>query len=218
VVAAGTLPYPQPGYHHLGATTIGTWAGVQGRLTVRDPGVRPGTNDFVANRFMVKRESAGKVTWLEAGWAETGWTGGGRQRVYTFDSSRNAWTFYDQYRLASGDQIWIDLRADRSGASPVWRAWVWWGNAWQLLVAEALPLTGKAQVEQYVEVYLDPNLGDAPLPVPRIPVDNVQVEAEPGGAMTYWRESDVPTTPGTSTAAYCLDWQTRFDTWSAGDC
>jgi hypothetical protein len=218
VVAAGALPYPQPGYHHLGATTIGAWAGVQGRLTVRDPGVRPGTNDFVATRFMAKRESAGKVSWLEAGWAETGWSGGGRQRVYTFDTSRNAWTFYDQYRLADGDQVWIDLRADSSAASPLWRAWVWWGNAWQLLIAEALPLTGAAQLEQYVEVYLDPKLGDTPLPVPRIAIDNVQVEAQPGGAMRYWREADVPTAPGTGTAAYCLDWQTRFDTWSAGNC
>ena len=58
-------PVPQPGYHHLGATTDGGWSGVLGRLTVDDPGVRAGTFDFVATRFMAKASTATGVKWLE---------------------------------------------------------------------------------------------------------------------------------------------------------
>jgi hypothetical protein len=36
--------------------------------------------------------------------------------------------------------------------------------------------------------------------------------------MRYWREADVPTSAGMSVGEYCLDWRTRFDTWTAGSC
>ncbi|GAA4692353.1 hypothetical protein [Phytohabitans rumicis] len=197
-------------YHHLGAGTTGEWSGVLARLTVRDPGVRTGTHDFVATRLMAKRESDGRLTWLEAGWAETGWAGGDKQRVYTYDTNRQAWTFYDQYALAPGDQIWISIQAARDG---VWEAWLWWRERWQLLTSQRLPMGARAQVEQYVEVHTD---GAGAIDVPRIAVDNVQVKD--GDALRYWRQDDVPTASGGGSGAYCLDWATRFDTWTAGTC
>jgi hypothetical protein len=213
----GGLPRPVPGYHHLGATSGGEWSGILGRLTVRDAEVRAGTHDFVATRFMAKRQSGGRVSWLEAGWAETGWSGRGRQRIYTFDTNRNAWTFYDQYALRDGEQVWIYLHTEQVGGRTTWQAWLWWGGGWHLLTAEDLPLGGQAQVEQYVEVFVDPNHGGSGFPVPRIAVDNVQVKTAPDGGLRYWRE-EIPTAPGASGGRYCLDWQTRYDTWAAGDC
>jgi hypothetical protein len=177
--AASTVRDPERrpdggGYAHLGAGSIGDWSGVLGRLTVRDTGVRVRTQDFVATRLMAKRESKDKVVWLEAGWAETGWAGGGKQHVYTYDTNRNAWTFYDQYALADGDQIWISVH---HGGKGVWEAWLWWRDAWHLLTSQKLAME-RAQVEQYVEVHAD---GDTTIEVPRIGVDNVQVKD--GGAV-----------------------------------
>jgi hypothetical protein len=191
---------------------------VLGRVTVRDPAVRRGSHDFVATRFMAKREADGKVSWLEAGWAETGWAGDGRQRIYTYDTKRSAWTFYDEYRIADGDQVWLYLHTASTTARTLWQAWLWWGDGWHLLTAQELPLGGKAQVEQYLEVHVDPRQSGDGLAVPRIGVDNVQVKAAPNGELRYWREAEVPTAPGGGTAAYCLEWVTRYDTWSAGDC
>ncbi|GAA4438722.1 hypothetical protein GCM10023170_009410 [Phytohabitans houttuyneae] len=196
-------------YHHLGAGTVGDWTGVVGRLTVRDPAVRAGTHDFVATRFMAKRESGGRTAWLEAGWAETGWSGGGRQRVYTYDTDRRAWTFYNQYELTDGDNIWISVHTTRDG---VWEAWLWWRDGWHLLTSLRLGAS-RAQLEQYVEVHVD---GDGKVAVPRIAVDNVQVRD--GDAVRYWREADVRTASGGGSGGYCLDWATRFDTWTAGTC
>ncbi|HYN94316.1 MAG TPA: hypothetical protein VES42_10755, partial [Pilimelia sp.] len=198
-------------------TSGADFAGVQGRVTVRDAGVRAGTHDFVATRFMAKRTVPGGVAWLEAGWAETGWSGDGRQRIYTFDTNSNAWTFYDQYPLNAGDQVWIYLHTEASGPRPAWQAWLWWRDGWHLLAAQELPLGTHAQVEQYVEVYVDPRRGGPPFPVPPVDVDNVQVKADPGGGLRYWRE-DVPTSAGGSHDRYCLTWRTHYDTWSAGDC
>src|SRR2546429_9958886 len=76
-------PLPQPGYHHLGATTAGTWAGVLGQFAVRETGVRAGTFDFVATRFMAKASTPAGTKWLEAGWGQTGWSGNGEQGVST---------------------------------------------------------------------------------------------------------------------------------------
>ncbi|MDQ7905309.1 hypothetical protein RB614_12320 [Phytohabitans sp. ZYX-F-186] len=180
-----------------------------GRLTVRDTGVRAGTYDFVAARFMAKRESDGRTSWLEAGWAETGWSGDGRQRVYTYDTNRKAWSFYNQYELADGDQIWISIHTTRDG---VWEAWLWWRDGWHLLTSQRLGAP-RAHLEQYVEVHID---GEGTIQVPRIAVDNVQVRD--GDATRYWRESDVRTASGGSTDGYCLDWAIRFDTWTAGTC
>lgn len=176
---------------------------------MRDTEVRAGTHDFVASRFLAKRESNGRTAWLEAGWAETGWSGGGRQRVYTYDTNRGEWTFYDQYELADGDQIWISVHTKRDG---VWEAWLWWRGGWHLLTNQRLG-TERAQLEQYVEVHVD---GDGTVAVPRVTVDNVQVRD--GDAVRYWREADVRTASGGGSGGYCLDWATRFDTWTAGSC
>ena len=214
---SGGLPRPVSGYHHLGATSGGEWSGVLGRLTVRDAGVRPGTHDFVATRFMAKRQAPGRIAWLEVGWAETGWSGSGRQRIYTYDTNGKAWTFYDQYALRDGDQIWIYLHTEGTGERTVWQAWLWWGDGWHLLAAEELPLGERTQVEQYVEVFVDPRHGGPGFPVPPISLDNVQVKAAPAGDLRYWRD-DVPTAPGGAGGRYCVDWRARFDTWTAGDC
>lgn len=211
------LPRPAPGYHHLGATSSGEWSGILGRLTVRDAGVRPGTHDFVATRFMAKRQVPGRIAWLEVGWAETGWSGAGRQRIYTYDTNRNAWRFYDQYAVHAGDHIWIYLHTQVSGVRTVWQAWLWWGDGWQLLAAEELPLGGQTRVEQYVEVFVDPRQGGPGFAVPPVSLDNVQVKTAPDGGLRAWRE-DVSTAPTGSGERYCVDWHTHFDTWSAGDC
>jgi hypothetical protein len=215
-LCAATLAVAEPAkstatgyYHHLGAGTVGDWTGVVGRLTVRDTGVRAGTHDFVAARFMAKRETGGRTAWLEAGWAETGWSGGGRQRVYTYDTNRGAWTFYNQYELADGDQIWISVHTRRDG---VWEAWLWWRDGWHLLTNQRLDAE-RALLEQYVEVHVD---GEGTIAVPRISVDNVQVRD--GDAVRYWREADVRTASAGGSGGYCLDWATRFDTWTAGSC
>lgn len=197
-------------YHHLGAGTTGEWSGIVARLTVRDPGVRAGTHDFVATRLLAKRESESGLAWLEAGWAETGWAGGNKQRVYTYDTNRRAWAFYDQFALTPGDQIWISVQAAKDG---VWEAWLWWRDRWQLLTSQRLPMGGRAQVEQYVEVHVD---GVTAIDVPRITVDNVQVKD--GDVLRYWRPDAVPTASGGGSGGYCLDWTTRFDTWTAGTC
>jgi len=205
-------PRPSPGYHHLGATTVDTWAGVVGRFAVTDPNVRKGTYDFVATRFLAKRSEQRTVHWLEAGWAETGWAGAGRQRVYTFDSVRDEWRFFDQYELTTRTRVWFHLEANTSQ----WRAWLWWGDAWHLLAAETLPGTGPPQIEQYVEVYVDPAESGG-IELPPTDVDNVRL-VDRGGETRFWRVGTVATQPGGSTEEYCLDWRISYDTWTAGTC
>ncbi|MEN3307408.1 MAG: hypothetical protein V7603_3610 [Micromonosporaceae bacterium] len=208
---------PGAGYHHLGATTAGTWSGVLGRMAVTSSGVRDGTYDFVASRFMVKAGTPGGVKWLEAGWAQTGWSGRGRQRVYTFDTNSNRWTFYDQYPIRDGDRVWIELAAVTGGPAATWVAWLWWHDSWRRLTAQRLPLGEHALVEQYVEVYVDPRRGGT-VRVPPIEVDNVQVRPEPGTAMRYWTRDAVPTSQGSGDSRYCLAWRNGYDTWRAGSC
>jgi hypothetical protein len=200
-------------YHHLGVTTAGEWAGVFGRLAVRDPRVRAGSYDFVAARFMAKQHTGGgRVAWLEAGWAETGWSGRGAQRIYTFDSAAMSWRFFDDYRLGDGDTVWMYLH----GAPEEWRAWLWWGDRWQLLGSAALPADGHALLEQYVEVHRA-TAGPA-IRVPPIRVDQVRVRATADGPLESWRAERVPTVPPLAATRYCLGWETRYDAWSAGDC
>jgi hypothetical protein len=206
------------GYHHLGAGTSGEWAGVSGRISVVDGGVRPGTYDFVAGRFMAKRDlGAGRIAWLEAGWAETGWAGAGRQHLYTFNTNTNTWQFYDQYVLRPGDKVWLDLHTDGDGG---WQAWLWWNNRWNLLTAQRLPIGASAYVEQYVEVHVDTGRPTR-VAVPAVTVDNVQLRPAGGGSAQYWRE-DVGTLVGDMTVqrtgGFCLNWINRYDTWTAGDC
>src|SRR2546421_10119672 len=204
---------PQPGYHHLGATTAGTWAGVLGQFAVRETGVRAGTFDFVATRFMAKASTPAGTKWLEAGWAQTGWSGTGQQRIYTFDTNSLKWTFYDQYPVKAGDRVWIELAATDGGA---WGAWLWWQNAWHLLTTQALPITDHATIEEYVEVYVDP-AHDGSIPVPPVEVDNVQLKADPTDRFQYWTQT-APTEPGAAADGYCLGFQVPYDTWHAGTC
>ncbi|GIF09562.1 hypothetical protein Asi03nite_71000 [Actinoplanes siamensis] len=214
-------PGPTPsGYHHLGAGTSAEWGGVSGRFSVVKGSLRPGTRDFVAGRFMVKRDLGKEnIAWLEAGWAETGWRSPGQPHVYTYNTNTKAWQFYDQYPVKAGDTVWVDLHTDSDG---VWQAWLWWNNRWNLLTAQKLPIGGTAFVEQYVEVHVD---ADKPgrIGVPPVKVDNVQLRPTGGGPARFWRE-DVGTLTGVAPGAqqrsggFCLDWTTRYDTWSAGDC
>jgi len=208
------------GYHHLGANSAGEWSGVSGRISVVDGSIRPGSYDFVAGRFMVKRNmGAGRIAWLEAGWAETGWAGPGRQHIYTFNTNTQTWQFYDQYLLRPGDRVWLDLHSDTDG---VWGAWLWWNNRWNLLTAQRLPIGATAYVEQYVEVHVDSGRPTR-IDVPEVTVDNVQLRPPGGGQARYW-QSDVPTLTGTDpeqqqrTGGFCLNWVNRYDTWTAGDC
>ncbi|MCO8268976.1 hypothetical protein M1L60_00060 [Actinoplanes sp. TRM 88003] len=216
----GEPGFTPSGYHHLGANTSGQWSGVSGRMSVVDGSVRPRTYDFVAGRFMVKRNlGRGSVVWLEAGWAETGWAQPGRQQIYTFNTNTKTWQFYNQYTLRPGDKAWIDLHSDPSGG---WSAWLWWGERWNLLTSQLLPLGPTATIEQYVEVHVDVNRPGR-IEVPPVTVDNVRLRPGEGGEARLWRE-DVPTLTGTDPAqrrhngGYCLDWLTRYDTWTAGGC
>jgi hypothetical protein len=220
IVRRGETGFTPTGYHHLGANTGGEWSGVSGRISVVDVSVRPGTYDFVAGRFMAKRNMGrGNVAWLEAGWAETGWSAPGRQHVYTFNTNTKTWQFYDQYPLRVGDKVWIDVRSDADG---VWGAWLWWNNRWNLLTAQRLPIGATATVEQYVEVHVD---GGRPsrVDVPTMTIDNVRLRPPGGGEQRFWRE-DVPTLTGVDPGqdqrrgGFCLNWLTRYDTWTAGDC
>jgi hypothetical protein len=206
------------GYHHLGAGTSNAWGGVSGRISVVDGTVRQGTYDFVAGRFMVKRDLGGaQIAWLEAGWAETGWAGAGRQHIYTFNTNTQTWQFYDQYAIRPGDKVWLDLHTDSDG---VWQAWLWWNNKWNLLTTQKLPIGSSAYVEQYVEVHVDA-AHPARVDVPPVTVDNVQLRPAGGGAARYWRD-DVGTLVGDMaaqrTGGFCLDWINKYDTWTAGDC
>jgi hypothetical protein len=220
IARPGESGFTPSGYHHLGANTGGEWSGVSGRISVVDGSVRPGTYDFVAGRFMVKRDlGGGDIAWLEAGWAETGWAGSGRQHVYTFNTNTKTWQFYDQYALRPGDQAWIDLHSDSDG---VWGAWLWWNNRWNLLTAQKLPIGSSAFVEQYVEVHVDSSR-PARIDVPAVLVDNVQLRPPEGGPSRFWR-ADVPTLTGGDpgqqqrNGGFCLNWLTLYDTWTAGDC
>jgi hypothetical protein len=205
------------GYHHLGSATSGEWAGVSGRIGVVDGSVRPGTYDFVAGRFMAKRDmGGGKIAWLEAGWAETGWASPGRQHIYTFNTNTLTWQFYDQYTIKPGDRVWVDLHSDATGT---WSAWLWWGNRWNLLTAQKLPIGTSAYIEQYVEVHVDTGK-PAKVDVPTVTVDNVQLRGA-DGAEQYWRNG-VATLVGDMAVqragGFCLTWLNLYDTWTAGDC
>lgn len=203
---------PAPGYHHLGATTTGKWSGVLGRVEVVDPAVRPDTFDFLATRFMAKADVPGGVAWLEAGWTETGWAGKGQQRIYSYDTNRQSWVFYDEYQLKPGDRLWIYLQTEEAGERPAWHAWLWWGDKWNLLTTQNLPIGDRAMIEQYVEVHTE-----QPFQVPKLRVDNIALKDGPAGELKYW-ESQVPTQPGMTSGGYCLTWTTRYDDWVAGTC
>jgi hypothetical protein len=203
---------PSPGYHHLGATTSSRWSGVIARFEVADPAVRQGTYDFLAGRVMAKADTPDGIEWLEAGWTETGWTGSGKQRIYTYDTNRDAWVFYDQYAITPGDRVWVYIQTEQDAPKPAWQAWLWWGDKWNLLTSQELPLTGRAKMEQYIEVH-----SDTAFQVPQVRVDNVSLKDGVAGPLVYW-DSKIPTAPGASAGGYCLNWINRYDAWSAGTC
>lgn len=207
------------GYHHLGANTAGEWSGVSGRFSVVNGSIRTRSYDFVAGRFMAKRNlGGGVISWLEAGWATTGWAGSGRPHIYTFNTNTSTWQFYDQYVLRPGDRIWLNIQSETDGT---WTAWLWWGDRWNLLTAQRLPLGATASIEQYVEVHVDSGR-PARVDVPTVTVDNVQLKAA-DGSRRYWG-GDVPTVTGTEpgqaqrNGGFCLTWLHPYDTWTAGDC
>jgi len=203
------------GYHHLGATTGEQWSGVMGRLQVRDTGVRNGTYDFVATRFLVKEYlPTGRIAWLEAGWSENGWHGD-RQRIYTYDTNTNTWSFYDQYALQEGTQVWIYLEAVANDPNGTWNAWLWWGDTWNLLASRALPVGGQALIEEYVEIHVDSRYAGH-IAVPHVLVDNVQLRGD-DGSLRYW-SSQIPTVTRSNVGGYCLTWQQLYDTFTAGSC
>lgn len=183
-----------------------------GRIEVGDPEVRSGSYDFVATRFMAKAQTGDGLAWLEAGWTETGWSGQGKQRIYSYDTNRQSWVFYDEYRIQPGDRVWIYLRTEQEGERAAWQAWLWWGDRWNLLTSQELAIGERALLEQYVEVH-----GDKAFQVPIIQVDNVELQNGPKGPRFYW-DGDVPTNPGASGDGYCVNWQTRYSSWSAGSC
>ncbi len=209
--AAGTSP---GGYTHLGATTVGAWAGVSGELGVTDPGVRADSFDFVAARFMAKQETADGTRWLEVGWAEVGWAGSGRQRIYTFDTTSNRWSFYDQFPIHAGDRITISLAADETGT---WQARLRWRDAWYPLTSTRLPHGGTATLEEYVEVYRDPARPGGPLVVPPVSLRDVEVHA-PGAAARPWSDTAVPAYQGGTPNGYCLTRAPDWTAWQAGTC
>jgi hypothetical protein len=161
---------------------------------------------------MAKAQTTDGLAWLEAGWTETGWSGQGKQRIYSYDTNRNSWIFYDEYRIQPGDRIWIFIQTEQEGERAAWQAWLWWGEKWNLLTSQELAIGGRALIEQYVEVH-----GDQAFQVPQVRVDSVALQDGPKGAQRYWDE-DVATNPGTPTDGYCLTWESRFSSWSAGTC
>jgi hypothetical protein len=208
------------GYHHLGANTSGEWSGISGRISVVNGSVRSRSYDFVASRFMVKRDlGSGNISWLEAGWAETGWAGVGAPHIYTFNTNTKTWQFYNPYAIKQGDRVWLDIHSDTDG---VWGAWLWWNNRWNLLTEQKLPIGASAYVEQYVEVHVDDS-HPTRVDVPPVTVDNVQLKPAGGGEPQFWR-ADVPTLTGAGpgqqqrAGGFCLTWLNPYDTWTAGDC
>jgi hypothetical protein len=201
------------GYHHLGAMTETGWAGVGGSATVRHTGVRSGSQDFVATRFMARGDVGGQTKWLEVGWSESGWQAGG-PHLYTYDTNRNQWAYYDQYKISDGMTVWLSLDSDGSTAKgSTWDAWLWWNDEWNLLTAQQLPIGEHTNLEQFVEVYVDPARGGS-YPVPRVDVADVQLLDGTGGDQP-WRDG-VGTDSAPADAGYCLDWRSRYDDWSAG--
>jgi hypothetical protein len=207
-------PEATTGYHHLGAITDSGWGGVMGQVTVRHTGVRSGSDDFVATRFMARGDVGGQTKWLEVGWSEAGWQSGG-PRLYTYDTNRNQWAYYGQYQVSDGMTIWLALDSDgaTSNGTTTWDAWLWWNDRWNLLTAQRLPIPASTNLEQFVEVYDDPARGGT-FAVPPIAVSGVQVTPAGGGYQPW--TGGVGTNSAPADTGYCLAWRTPYDSWAAG--
>lgn len=215
--SAAQDPVPHAGYHHLGAQSSEQLAMVRPRLGVTNPAVRRSTIDFVASRVMAKEDYNGSTLWLEAGWAEVGWRNDD-QYVYTYDTRDNQWKFYDQYNLSSGTRFFALIDSEVSSTrSTNWRAWIWWNNAWNRLSTISLPIYDEAFIEEYVEVYRDPNV-TGHFNLPSTDIDNVQVKESPGSSTVYWRNPPISTLEGSSIAPYCLTWDVKYDDFRGASC
>ena len=162
------LPPPvlaHTGNHHNGAQTSARYDGAYAWIETPNPGVRANTNDFIASRILLKKDSAGSQ-WIEVGWAEVGWhglvNGVPEQFVYVYDTVHRAWHFYDA--LCVGTGCHVDVRAhpstncDIGDPSCVWNAQIWNHSlgVWEQLHAVTLPMD-RAYVEEFTEVSIDPN-------------------------------------------------------------
>lgn len=206
------------GYRHLGAVTGTDYAGIAGRLAVTDPGVRGGSNDFVAARFMALGTVDGRGQWLEAGWTEDGWLNDDAQHVYTYNTNTMRWSYYNQYPIKPGDRIRLVLQSgDSTEKGTTWRAWLWWDNRWNLLDQQRLPIGERTAIEQYVEVYLDPSRSGG-YRLPATGVTDVALQPASGRRFTGWRDPTVRTSESASYPGYCVAWRDRHDDWSAASC
>src|SRR5947199_307613 len=84
------------------------------------------------------------------------------------------------------------------------------------VTTQSLPISERATIEEYVEVYVDPAHGGE-IQVPPVEVDNVQLKPDPGGRFGYWTDA-VGTSPGADADGYCVTFDTPYDTWHAGSC
>ena len=141
----------------------GRWSGVLGRIEVGDPGVRQGTLRLRRRPVHGQGATPGGASGLARGRAGPRPAGPAtaEQRVYTYDTNRDAWAFYDQYAVGPGDRLWMYLQTEQR--RPTARL------AGLALVGRPVEpahqpgrsrSTGQAEIEQYVEVH-------AENPVPR---------------------------------------------------
>ncbi|MFD0595461.1 hypothetical protein ACFQZ4_26615 [Catellatospora coxensis] len=115
-----------------------------------------------------------------------------------------------------GDKLWLHLQTEAGGEQPSWQAWLWWGDRWNLLTSRPLPLSGQAEIEQYVEVHADP-ADPGTVTIPRLAIDNVQLKTSPDAGLRPWN-AEVPTSPGADFATYCLDWRVPYTSWTTTTC
>lgn len=116
------------GYHYVGPKTTQSNKGILGRNFVVNPGVIHGGNDqFIAER--VYASNANGANWIEAGWAEVSWRDN-RQYVYQYDSTTQAWHWYDQYTLSTGTPVETLVQSD---GNYYWIVELYWNGNFQRL-------------------------------------------------------------------------------------
>jgi hypothetical protein len=116
------------GYHYVGPKTTQSNKGILGRNFVVNPGViHGGAGQFIAER--VYASTANGANWIEAGWAEVSWRDN-RQYVYQYDSTTQAWHWYDQYTLSTGTPVETLVKSD---GNYYWIAELYWNGNFQRL-------------------------------------------------------------------------------------